>query len=121
MQMSNCVFRAAVAALSLAFVLSAHAQTQHKVLVTWTDTVNPSGTTYNVYRASAACATNPTLTKLASGLTVMTYTDSAVTNGSTYCYAVTAVGPGGESADSNEASAAIIAPPSAVTITVTVQ
>lgn len=104
----------------IAFGVSA--QTTHTVKLTWNDTVNPTGTTYNVYRAAAACSTNPTLTKLtATPLSAMTYTDSAVTNGTTYCYAVTAVGPGGESAFSNEAPAAIIAPPSAVTITVTVQ
>lgn len=117
----KCVFRAAVAALSLSFALPAHAQAAHKVLISWTDTANPAGTTYSVYRASAACSTNPTLTKLTSGLTVTTYTDSTVTNGQTYCYAVTANGPGGESAFSNEAPAIILAPPGAVSITVTVQ
>jgi len=100
----------------------AQAQTVHKVTITWTDTVNPAGTTYNIYRAAAACSTNPTLAKLNTvPITAMTYTDSAVTNGSTYCYAATAVGPGGESADSNEAPAVIVAPPNAITITVTVQ
>jgi fibronectin type 3 domain-containing protein len=109
-----------ISVLIFLFAFSLQAQTQHKVTIAWNDTVNPSGTTYNVYRATAACSTTPTLTKLASGVTVMNYTDSTVTNGSTYCYAVTAVGPGGESGFSNEAPAVILAPPSAVTITVTV-
>lgn len=97
-----------------------NAQTQHRVVISWTDTVNPSGTVYSVYRATAACSANPTLTKLTSGLTAMTYTDSTVTPGTTYCFAVTANGPGGESAFSNEAGAVIPTPPNAVTITVTV-
>jgi cellulose 1,4-beta-cellobiosidase len=96
-------------------------QTTHTVKITWTDTVNPAGTTYNVYRAAAACSTSPTLAKLTSGLTTTSYTDLAVTNGTTYCYAVTANGPGGESAFSNEAPAVILAPPNAVQITITVQ
>src|SRR5579859_3304505 len=58
----------------------AKCQTTHTVKITWTDTINPAGTTYNVYRAAAACSTTPTLAKLTSGLTTMTYTDSAVTN-----------------------------------------
>jgi hypothetical protein len=101
-------------------VFGVSAQTVHKVLIAWTDTVNPSGTTYTIYRASATCSTNPTLTKLASGITASTYTDSSVSAGN-FCYAVTANGPGGESAFSNEAPAVIVAPPSTVTITVTVQ
>ena len=107
-------------ALSL-LVVPVRAQSAHTVTITWTDTANPAGTTYTIYRASAACSTNPTLTKLVSGLTVKTYTDSTVTNGTTYCYAATANGPGGESAFSNQAPAVIIAPPNAITITVTVQ
>lgn len=91
-----------------------------KVVISWTDTTNPAGTTYNVYRASAACSTNPTLTKLnAAPITTQGYTDSNVAAG-TYCYAATAVGPGGESAQSNQAPAVILAPPNAITITVVV-
>jgi ABC-type spermidine/putrescine transport system permease subunit II len=108
-------------AILLLFATPLLAQTAHSVKLTWNDTVNPSGTTYNVYRASAACSTNPTLTKItASPISAMTYTDASVVNGTTYCFAVTAVGPGGESAFSNEAPAVILAPPNAVTITVTV-
>jgi len=40
-----------------------------------------------------------------SGLTTTTTTDRNVVAGTTYYYKVTAVGPGGESAPSNEASA----------------
>jgi hypothetical protein len=104
------------------FAVPALAQTAKKVVITWSDTSNPTGTTYNIYRASAACSTNPTLTKLNTApITTQTYTDTTVTAGTTYCYAGTAVGPGGESAQSNEAPAVILAPPNAITIVVTVQ
>jgi hypothetical protein len=117
--MLNSITRLIVVLFLIALPLQA--QTVHTVKLTWNDTVNPTGTTYNVYRAAAACSTNPTLTKLnTSPITVMTYTDSTVTNGTTYCYAATAVGPGGESAFSNDAPAVIVAPPNAITITVTV-
>ena len=90
-----------------------------KVVITWNDTLNPAGTTYNVYRAAAACSTNPTLTKINTApVTVMTYTDSP--GPGTYCYAATAVGPGGESIFSNQGPAVILALPNAITITVTV-
>lgn len=99
----------------------ASAQTVHNVKLTITDTTNPPGTTYNIYRGSAACSTNPTLTLLNTApVTALTYTDTAVPAG-TYCYAATAVGPGGESAKSPEAPAVILAPPNSVTITITVQ
>jgi hypothetical protein len=107
--------------LALALLgVPARAQATHSVKISWTDTTNPAGTTYNVYRASAACSTNPTLTKLNTApITTQGYTDSNVAAG-TYCYAATAVGPGGESAQSNQAPAVILAPPNAITITVTV-
>jgi fibronectin type 3 domain-containing protein len=64
----------------------------------------PSGlvNTYNVYRGTASGAE----TLYQSGLTTTTYTDTAVTANATYYYTVTAVDAGGESAASNEASAA---------------
>lgn len=102
-------------------VSPASAQTVHNVVLAWADTTNPSGTTYNVYRGTGACSASPTLTKLNSApIAAQTYTDAAVAAG-TYCYAATAVGPGGESAQSNQVPATVIAPPSAITITVTVQ
>jgi hypothetical protein len=104
--------------LLLAFPLSA--QTTHKVVITWNDTVNPSGTTYNIYKASTACTGTPTFVKLTSTpITAMTYTDSGVPAG-TYCYYATAVGPGGESAQSNTGTASVVGAPNAITITVTV-
>jgi len=115
-----------LSALALAFLLvlaaPARAQGTHSVKITWTDTTNPSGTTYNVYRASAACSTSPTLTKLnTTPITTQSYTDANVAPG-TYCYAATAVSTqGDESVKSNLSAATIAAPPNAITITVTVQ
>jgi hypothetical protein len=60
-----------------------------------------SGITYNLYRG-----TSPGGEALyATGLTGTTATDATVVSGTTYYYKVTAVGPAGESAPSNEAFA----------------
>lgn len=69
---------------------------QHHATLTWADTVNPSGTTYNVYRAQGGCPTTFSLTLLASnvaklGSTPLIYVDPTVTNAQNYCYGVTAV------------------------------
>jgi cellulose 1,4-beta-cellobiosidase len=50
---------------------------------------------------------------IASGIAATSFTDSTATNGTTFYYVVSAVGPGGESADSNEASATPLPPPPA--------
>lgn len=107
--------------LTLLLALPLPAQTVHSVKVTWTDTANPAGTTYNIYKASAACSSSPTLTKLNTApVTTQSYTDANVAPG-TYCYAATAVNTqGDESARSNQGPATIAPPPNAITITVTV-
>jgi hypothetical protein len=56
---------------------------------------------YNLYRGTASNAE----TQLASGLGGTSYVDTAVTNGTTYYYRLTAVNVNGESAASNEVSA----------------
>jgi hypothetical protein len=90
----------------------------HSVKLTIIDATNPTGTTYNIYKASAACSTNPTMTLLTPApISSQTFTDANVPPG-TYCYAATAVGTGGESAKSPTASAGI--PPNGVTITIIV-
>src|SRR5206468_2353203 len=50
---------------------------------------------------------------IATGLTGLSYTDSALTNGKPYFYVVTASNLGGESGPSNEASATPVPPPPA--------
>lgn len=99
--------------LALGFFLSATpALSQRSVRITWQASsdaaANPS-LTYNVYRA-ATCAGQ--FSKLnASGLPATSYLDTAVAVGAAYCYQVTAVLNGLESAPSNQV-VAVIPPPS---------
>lgn len=86
-----------VTALLLSFSLEAANRT---VTLTWQDGQNPAGTTYNIYRAKAACSTAPTFTLVASVAT-LTYVDP-VTPGK-YCYYVTALWEADESDPSNSA------------------
>jgi hypothetical protein len=114
--------------VSLAIPAFALAQTQtHSATLTWTDTLNPSGTTYNVWRLTGTCPTTaPTSTPPTgftqintSAITLKTYQDTAVTGGSTYCYVITAVNSGGQSAPSSDIPATIptLYPPTNLTVT----
>lgn len=92
----------------------------HSVLLTWTASAT-SGVTYNVYRSltSGSCKT----TTVATGLTATTFTDNAVTNGSTYFYSVDAQNGGGKSACTSPDVQVLIpidppAPPSGLNATV---
>jgi hypothetical protein len=76
------------------------AQTSHTVTLTWVDSSNPAGTTYNVKRATGTCSGTPAFSTIASAVAVKTFTDSTVTIGN-YCYIVTAVFSSIESAPSN--------------------
>jgi hypothetical protein len=62
-----------------------------------------AGVTYNLYRGTSPGAESPI--PYATGLSGTTVNDQAVASGTTYYYKLTAVGPGGESAPSNEARA----------------
>lgn len=80
---------------------------QHSVVLTWID-ADTTVVSYNVYRGLAAGVCSGTPTPYATGVTAKTYTDTAVTAGTTYVYAVSAVnGAGAESACSTEAQAAV--------------
>ena len=82
--------------------------TSHSATLSWVDGVNPSGTTYNVYRAGGTCVGTPTFTKITTTpLTVLTYVDTNVTSNTNYCYTVKATLNGIESSNSNLISAAI--------------
>jgi len=98
---------------------AASAQTTHKAVLTWVDALNPTGTTYTIYRATGLCSGSPIFSKLATGVVGLTYTDSTVTPGN-YCYSVSATAGGVESAQATPVLAPV--PSFAVTqLTVVVQ
>ncbi len=72
-----------------------------QVTLAWT--AAPGATSYNVYRGTTAGgeSTRP----IATNITVTTYTNTRLKNGTTYYYKVAAVNAGGVSPRSNEASA----------------
>ncbi|MCP1309621.1 hypothetical protein [Paenibacillus tyrfis] len=81
-----------------------------KVALSWTAV--SGATNYNIKRSTTP---GGPYTTVASNVYGITYTDAAVTNGTTYYYVVTAVNGPVESANSNEASAtpqAPVTPPS---------
>src|SRR5436309_1925064 len=81
-----------------------------QVTLTWQAPASDGGspiTNYKIYRGGAP-TTETLLTTVGN---VLTYTDSAVTNGVTYYYQVSAVNSPGEGAKSNEASATPNTPP----------
>jgi fibronectin type 3 domain-containing protein/regulation of enolase protein 1 (concanavalin A-like superfamily) len=71
------------------------------------------------YQVKRATAPGGPYTTLASGVTGLTYTDSAVTNGTTYYYVISGVNPVAESANSAEVSATPLPPVPAAPATLT--
>lgn len=103
------------------FASAALAQTSRSVTLNWTDPTNPAGTTYNVFKAPSACASNPTTyARIASAVAAKTYLDQNVPIGA-YCYYVTAVYASMESGRSPTALAAVTpVPPSGLITSTTV-
>jgi fibronectin type 3 domain-containing protein len=85
-----------------------------QVALLWTASTGASS--YNVKRST----TNGSGYSTISSPTTASYTDSTVTNGTTYYYVVTAVNSAGESGNSNQASATPSAPPTVVHVSVDV-
>jgi fibronectin type 3 domain-containing protein len=86
------------------------------VSLTWTAPASNGGaavSSYNIYRGTSAGGEGGTAVGTVSG-TTLSFTDTGLTNGTTYYYTVKAVNSAGTSAASNEASAT----PAAVTATV---
>ena len=83
---------------------------KHSVALTWTETNCPT-CIFNVYRGSAAGVCSGTPTPYAIGVLTTSYTDTAVTAGQTYVYAVSAVNGGAESFCSSEAQTTVPSSP----------
>ncbi|HVU18608.1 MAG TPA: malectin domain-containing carbohydrate-binding protein [Candidatus Didemnitutus sp.] len=84
------------------------------VLLVWNTT--SGATSYNVYRGTASNGESGT--PIATGVTTTNYSDTSVTNGTTYYYKVAAVNSAGVSALSNETSAMPhVVPPASPTLT----
>lgn len=84
------------------------AQTPHTVQLTWAASGTPDVTSYNVYRATFSNNVCGSYANIGSTLgSVTAFTDNNVTNGTTYCYAATAVDEAGESGYSNIAEAQV--------------
>ena len=78
------------------------------VSLSWT--ASGGATSYTVLRSTIS---GSGYVVIASDVAATNYTDTTVTNSTTYFYVVRAVGPGGTSGNSNQASATPIAPPAA--------
>ena len=78
--------------------------TGSQISLTWA--ASTGATSYNVYRSSTSGGEG--LTPLRTGMTGTSFVDTGVASGGRYFYQVSAVGAGGESAKSVEASATLI-------------
>ena len=89
----------------------------HSVTLNWTDSVNPAGTTYNIYRIAPG-STTPL--KIGNNLSVKTATDTDPTLGiGDYTYQVTSVDNGVESAPASVTVGIPPTPPTGLTATAT--
>ncbi|MBI3411176.1 MAG: fibronectin type III domain-containing protein, partial [Planctomycetes bacterium] len=77
-----------------------------QVTLTWT--ASSGATSYNIYRSTTPGGEGST--PLQTGVAITSFTNTGLTNGTTYYYQVTAVNAGGESTKSSEVSAAPTAP-----------
>lgn len=90
--------------------------------LTWTASDPPTGvTTYRLYRATGACASNPPLVRMKDVGLVTTTTDTVPADPAQYCYAVTAYNGtmNLESIFSNTVTLTIPVPPPAPCTTIT--
>jgi hypothetical protein len=75
----------------------------HSVVLAW-DASGTPGVTYDAYRSDGCTGA---YARQATGISLTTWTDTAVVSGRTYCYVTTAVNTNGESQYSNSAQATI--------------
>jgi large repetitive protein len=83
-----------------------------QITLTWN--ASTGATSYNVFRGTTTGGESAAA--IAQNLTALTFTDTTVTNGTTYFYKVSASNSAGVSAQSNEASATPVAPQAGVAI-----
>lgn len=107
-------------ALAAILIFSFPAFAQHSVALSWTQPAGtPAAVSWNIYRATGACATGLVMAKINTApLTTTSFTDSsaALTPNGAFCYQATSVSASGiESAPSNEVTATIPGPPAAPT------
>src|SRR5207249_6809204 len=79
-----------------------------QMTLAWTAVIGATG--YNVKRSTTS---GGPYTTVGPNVTPASFTDSGLTNGTTYYYVVSALNAGGESANSAQASATPAAPPGA--------
>ena len=85
--------------------LTANADNDHEITLTWEDTENLSGTLYNIYRGAVADFTLSAATLIAQGVSGTTYLDTNALPDTTYYYEVTAGTLENESPPSESATA----------------
>lgn len=97
--------------------LTLTAQTAHQVTISWTDPNNPTGTQYNVYRATGPCTGSPTFAKILGPVSGLIVNDTTIALGA-YCYYVTATNGTVESLPSPTAGATVLPfAPTSISIT----
>lgn len=102
-------------------LFSAAAALAHDVPLNWVAATDFAvGDTYRIYRSTGACPAGGPTGVFASGITGITFDDTSVVAGQTYCYAATHVrtSDGVESVQSNTFTAIIptdVAPPTGLT------
>jgi len=81
---------------------------QHSVTLNWQDSINPAGTTYNVYKATGACSSASAFAKLnTSPIVTKSYVDANVSANTAYCYAATSYVSPAESEKSSGVTAVV--------------
>ena len=76
----------------------------HSAELSWSETGSMAGVTFDVYRSTIS---GGFYGLIQSGLTSLSFRDLTIANQTTYYYTVTAVGVGGQSAMSNQATAVV--------------
>jgi hypothetical protein len=85
--------------------LTATASGSSQINLAWSASAT-SGVTYDVYESTTSGFTPSASNRIASGITPTSYSATGLSGSTTYYYRVSAVNAGGESADTNQASAA---------------